>query len=591
MLTHASRRTRADASRLLPAAVACCLQIVLHASPAVAETPRSLDPIAADFYFNADPGLDLEAVRAPDLEGRFTPAGDRTLWVGREAPVAWLRFALEPRASGGDSARIVEVRPSFSIIMDRVDLYIPLRDGGYRRLAAGALMPSQEGELRSRSFLFELPPDAREGGLCYLRVESDTDVEFHASVRSEAELSREGQLESLAYGIVFGVLIAMALYNLFLYASLGYVTYFYYVLYIAMGIAWLFLVQGWSRAVFGSHPGLDQSLLWLFAGLMLACGGLFTLSFLKLRGNNPVLFIAMSALACASVAAALAGALGLQRLAFVATNYLGAAMCFLIVFSAARRLIQGYAPARYFLVGWGTLVLSGALFILMDLKVLPVNFLTVNSTAIGMTAESILLSMALADRIRRLELDRFRLERNQERLREASLTDELTGLYNRRFLFQELESATARASAEGRRLSAILLDIDDFKRINDSWGHSFGDEVLSSLGAVIRSSIRDRDSPCRYGGEEFVVVMPDISLEDAASAAERIRARFSAQVMEPRAGERVRAAVSLGVVELEKGESPQRFIDRADGAMYEAKRLGKNRVVALGPAAGVWRRE
>jgi diguanylate cyclase (GGDEF)-like protein len=568
-----SRPYRLIRRRLALAAVLCCLSIAIRAAPAA----------AVDLYFPADPSLDFKAASSRDIDSRFSPADGGRFWVGRKAPVAWLRFGLEGRSAGDDSPRIVEIRPSFSIVLDKVDLYVPLRGGAFKRFSAGALVPPQAGELRGRSFMFPLPRDALEGGRCYLRAESATDVEYRVYVRDEAEVLRRGTIESVAYGAIFGVLIAMALYNLFLFLSLGDIAYLFYVLYILMGTAWLFWVQGWARALLGGHPGLDQSLLWLFAGLMQACGSLFAASFLKLRGHRPLLFAVLSAAAGIAAATAAAGALGLYRLAFVVTNWLGAALCLFLVFAAILRLAQGFSPARYFLIGWSLLAAGGILFVLMNLQVLSVSFLTANSTALGMTAESILLSMALADRVRSLEREKLRLERSQERLRESSLEDALTGLYNRRFLSEKFATMVAKAKAEDRRLSVLLLDIDGFKGINDNWGHAFGDEILAALGRVIRSSIRDGDSPCRYGGEEFLVIMPDIALDDAVCVAERVRERFSADALRTRSGECVRATVSLGVTELSSGDSPQGLFDRADKAMYEAKRLGKNRVVTAGP--------
>jgi len=578
-IDEARRPCRAPRLRILLAATMCYLSVAVGAEPG--ERRGAPEPGAAELYFPADPSLGLGAVSSPGLGPRFVPAGSRPLWVGREAPVAWLRFAIEPRPEGVDGARIVEVRPSFSIIMENVDLYVPLRGGGYRSFSGGAAVPLRAGELRGRSFMFPLPGDALEGGLCYLRVQGDTDVEYRVLVRDEADVLRTSILEGVLYGVVFGVLLAMALYNFFLFLSLGDTAYFFYVFYILAGAAWLFWVHGWARAILGSRPGLDQSLLWAFAGTMQAFGALFASSFLKLRGNRPALFALFASLSGLAAASAIAGALGFHRLAFVATNCLGGALCVLLILSTIARMVQGFALSRYFLVGWSALAVSGLLFVLMDLKVLPVTFVTANSVALGMTAESVLLSLALADRVRCLERENLKLERNQERLTECSIRDSLTGLYNRRFLSERI--GTMVAEAEGGKLSVILLDIDGFKSINDTWGHPFGDEVLAALGRIIRSSLRDGDRPCRYGGEEFVILMPDIALDDATCVAERIRERFSSEALAAASGEEVRASVSSGVAELRPGEGPRSLLDRADKAMYEAKRLGKNRVVTAAP--------
>ena len=217
----------------------------------------------------------------------------------------------------------------------------------------------------------------------------------------------------------------------------------------------------------------------------------------------------------------------------------------------------------------------------MDLKVLPVNFWTKNGLALGLAAESILLSLSLADRFKRIECEKLLLERDQARLRRLSLTDELTGLYNKRYLLAELKNAANDAHFSGEPLAAILLDLDNFKAINDSYGHGFGDRMLISLAASIRDCIRENDAPCRFGGEEFVIIMPNTDKASALRVAERIREHFAAERHGASDEEAIRATISLGVAELAPGEDANSFLDRTDGAMYEAKRLGKNRSFAV----------
>jgi diguanylate cyclase (GGDEF)-like protein len=528
-------------------------------------------------WFDADPSIGIEEVSSPAFLSRFSPVEGRQVWVGKKAEAAWLQFALA--AAAGDQSYFLEVRPSFSIILDHIDLYLPRIGGGFDHVAAGALEESRPGGPSSRFFLFALPKTVFSGSPIYLRVASSMDVELHLSIWESNALVREESLEYGAYGIIFGILLAMALYNFFLFISLRDKAYLLYVLYLINGAAWLFWVQGGARAVIGSHPALDQSLLWLFAGGMMAWGAAFSSAFLRLRRNRPILFALLMVSCGVSAAAAIAGFLGLYHVANLVTNVLGGALVLSLVFAAASRVVQSYEPALFFLFAWSFLMISGGAFVLMDLKVLPVSFWTMNSMAIGMAVEAILLSMALADRFKGTEREKAYLERNQERLRLASLTDALTGLYNRRSLDEELEIEVERAAAQQHDLSIILLDIDDFKAINDAWGHPFGDKVLKALATAIRSSIRESDRPCRLGGEEFVVIMPEANLEEAWHAAERIRERFAALSFHTPACTEVRATVSLGVVEFVTGETPASLIERVDRAMYRAKHRGKNQTV------------
>jgi two-component system cell cycle response regulator len=162
---------------------------------------------------------------------------------------------------------------------------------------------------------------------------------------------------------------------------------------------------------------------------------------------------------------------------------------------------------------------------------------------------------------------------------ELAVTDQLTGLNNRRYMMGQLDALLERTSSGGDPVSLLMLDIDHFKRVNDTWGHTLGDEVLREVAIRLASSVRAVDIPCRYGGEEFVVVMPATRLTDAARIAERIRTTISA---EPFAvGDReIPVTVSLGVSASDGADDrPESLIRRADEALYEAKAAGRNQVV------------
>lgn len=555
-----------------------------EAAPIRLSEPETAITDQCEFWLNAPPGLSVSDVASPSANGGFSLVEGRQTWVGKGAPVSWFRFTLEDghaiengNAIGGQNLYL-EVRPSFSIILDHAELYIPREGGGFDSYRAGDLESRSAGYIPSRYILFALPRAAL-GRTCYLRVSSRMDVEIHLKAWTGMALARSEGLELAAFGIIFGILLAMVLYNFFLFTSLHDRTYLLYSLYVIFASLWLFLLQGHSRNLLGPMPGLDRPLLWLFAGFMIDAACCFASSFLRLRNSRQVLFVLLMA---DGALAALGGALGLaglQHCAFSITNATGGIACLLIMTAAFARAAQGYGPARYFLVAWITLGLGGALFILMDLKLLSVGFWTKNGLSLGFAAESILLSLALADRFKSLERDRLRLERSQAKLRMLSLTDELTGLYNKRYLMSELRKSVAAAHDQGEALSAILLDLDDFKSINDNHGHGFGDGILVALASSIRSCIREGDKPCRFGGEEFVILMPGLREDAAFGVAERIRERFAAEGRAIQGGEALHATVSLGVAELRATEEAPAFLDRVDGAMYEAKRLGKNRTV------------
>ncbi|MCE5256960.1 MAG: sensor domain-containing diguanylate cyclase [Spirochaetaceae bacterium] len=545
----------------------------------------------SDYYFDADPQLDIAQVSGEAMASRFTPVAERKIWTGKAAPAAWLRFVVPKPELGegyGSSAEgekpvsqwLLVVRPSFSIILDHVDLYVPRRDGGFDQIRSGAKEVMRPSEPRSRFFVFELPPGAFDGKPCYLRLSSMTDVEVNLTIETSVGFAQNEGNDYIAYGLLYGTLLAMVLYSLFPLLSLKDSTYLYYILYIVSAGLWLFFVQGHAKLVFGQRPRFDQAMLWLCVGAMITWGAIFTASFLRLKDGRPVLFHLFLVIAVLGLAVSVAGLVGWDGLAFSMSHYLGLVLPIFAIAAAIARLSQGFSSAFYYLIAWSFLAAGGFAFSLMGLKVLSVNFWTTNGMAIGMAGQSIFLSMALTDRFKRLEIERNRLEKIQAHYRELSLTDAPTGLYNRRFLTTALGLAMTKSNQTGTPLSLILLDIDDFKNINDTFGHGFGDTILGTLARSMKSCTRECDSSCRFGGDEFVIILPGISGSDAFQVAERIRNCFASDSLKNFKnidGVAMSATVSLGVVELIGKETAEAFLARADSAMYEAKRLGKNR--------------
>ena len=166
----------------------------------------------------------------------------------------------------------------------------------------------------------------------------------------------------------------------------------------------------------------------------------------------------------------------------------------------------------------------------------------------------------------------------QAKLREEAIRDPLTGLYNRRYLEETLKRELIRAGRDGHPLSVLMGDIDHFKQLNDTYGHQAGDAVLKSLGDLLQHHARSSDIPCRYGGEEFVVVMPEMSLETSRERAEQIRRDF-ADLRIAFGDAQLGATLSIGVAAWPShGNTAGKLIGAADRALYEAKQTGRNKV-------------
>ncbi len=188
---------------------------------------------------------------------------------------------------------------------------------------------------------------------------------------------------------------------------------------------------------------------------------------------------------------------------------------------------------------------------------------------------------------RAFEEMRKELRQKEQKLAQLSITDELTGLYNRRYLNVKLEEEIARAKRFHHPLSVIFIDIDYFKKYNDRYGHLEGDKVLKCLAATVLENVRDKiDTACRYGGEEFTIIVPESNTQQALILAERILKGFSSKPLRPNtatgevASEPIYATFSAGVTTFKEDEdSPEKFLHRADEALFKAKTQGRNRVI------------
>lgn len=174
-------------------------------------------------------------------------------------------------------------------------------------------------------------------------------------------------------------------------------------------------------------------------------------------------------------------------------------------------------------------------------------------------------------------------ERDQmlEKLKELAITDGLTKLYNSRYFYTQLNKEIDRQNRYRHPLSLLILDIDNFKTYNDTYGHLVGDKILQWLGKIIRQCLRTMDSAYRYGGEEFTILLPETNLAEAVNVANRIQDQLMQETFEIMSGDVVHVTMSIGVSEYHPKEDIASFIHRADQAMYMSKEKGKNTVTAI----------
>ncbi len=187
----------------------------------------------------------------------------------------------------------------------------------------------------------------------------------------------------------------------------------------------------------------------------------------------------------------------------------------------------------------------------------------------------------MVDRLRRSreELDNVNteLQEKNNKLHQLAITDELTGLFNRKHLMETLNAEVTRSKRNEHSFGLLVIDIDHFKLVNDTFGHQKGDEVLRLLGGIFQDTVRSCDYVARYGGEEFIAMLPEVGAAGAREVAERIRARVARESIN-RKGDRITVSIGMAVF-AEHGDSPELLFQQADQALYAAKASGRNRVV------------
>ncbi|MEM9056858.1 MAG: diguanylate cyclase [Pseudomonadota bacterium] len=542
----------------------CLAAAALSPLPASATSPvevngleRSLD-IDAQLYLLEDPSgsLTIDAVRDGADGERLAPIDGASPNFGFTHSAWWVRVDF---TNSGDWPATVLLRQDYQLI-DYLDVWRQGIDGDWQQVSTGdqRVFSSRDMELRDFVFRVAVPPQGERS--VYLRYETSGAMNISLSVATETQLISVVSREQLGYGIYFGGFLVLLLYNLVVFAAVRDRVFFYYLLYLAS-----------YGVYFGIHNGLTFQYLWpnnpwwgnkslvVFLAATLFWVYLFSRSVLDSARVSPRLDKAVAGLQWVS-AAGLVGAVFLPYATIILPLAALSAMAPpVLLWMGARSLMAGHGPARYFLLAWSVLLIGVTVYMAKTFGLLPHNFVTQYGFQIGSLIEMVLLSLALASRVSELQHD--------------SVTDALTGLYNRRSFDEKVAEEFARSQRYGQPLSVMLIDADHFKSYNDEHGHSMGDAALKAIADRLRATARRTDRVCRYGGEEFVIVMPATNRQEAQAHAERQRRAI--EELDLATGE---LTISVGLATQADGlyASVDALLEAADQALYAAKARGRN---------------
>jgi two-component system, sensor histidine kinase LadS len=479
--------------------------------------------------------------------------------IGFTPSVWWARLTLR-NASGQRTTAML--RQNYPLI-DYVDLYERADDGSWRQHATGDRRPFGERDIAHRDFIFPLMVPAGTDQVYYLRYQSQGPIDINLSLHSPPELLANISREQLAYGIYYGAVIMLLVWSMLVFVAVrdkAFLAYFAYVasfgLYMAThnGLAFQFL---WPNSPAWGNTGL---IILLCISLLAALQ--FSRMILHARDYAPRLDKLAQGLQGIAMLALLAAPLvPYATLIVPVTLLILMSVIFMLVMGCVSAM-AGSIPARYFLLAWGAFLAGSIIYLWKVFGVLPHTFMTQNSWQMGSLLEMILLSLTLSSRMNELQ--------------HQSRTDALTQLGNRRLFDDKLPAAINMAKHSRRPLVLLMLDIDHFKQFNDRHGHARGDEAIKQVGHALRKLVRKPFLACRYGGEEFAVILPGASHDDATTLAERLRST----VQQDSAGD-YPISISIGLATFDDTMlTTEQFFEAADFALYTAKEQGRNRCIS-----------
>ncbi|MFC6632322.1 sensor domain-containing diguanylate cyclase [Microbulbifer taiwanensis] len=528
---------------------------------------RSSGPLGAYTSYLSESGerLTVEEAMSALRRGEFRAESRAIPSFGIGARPVWLHLPLDNPSATAQSLQLALGKPW----IERLDVYF-LRDG---RLEKQWLSGDSAERVQAPGvgYLFPLQLPAGRSEIL-IRAESAEPLVVEIALLSADGIAEQERWAHYRHGLLYGFLLAFIFYNTMLYLGLrdrSNICYATYLLsYIVLSLIYTGHVNAW---LWLEQEAIQRYGISVMMVLFSSTGFLFACRFLQLEEHAPVVRCWVVRISIAAIClVTLAVALGSQEGAvWVAFHYM---VIFTVgmVYLGLVTVSHGERAGRYFLSAAICSMFGVALTLFSVWGFIPVNVLTFHGVEVGLALEATLFSLALASRVRKQEDARRIAE-------QLSRVDALTGLSNRRAFCEDAAGIWRTATRHGRPLSVIMLDLDYFKAVNDRFGHPVGDLALVQVGRLVAQCCREGDRVARWGGEEFVFLLPETTLAQACLFAERLRCAVEHCRLST-GSQTIGLSVSLGAAERRQHRSIDELLCEADQKLYEAKRQGRNRV-------------
>ena len=570
--------------RALRRCAALAILLALHSTAWPVEPVRlancestALGAKSVEFARLARGNHSIEQVQA----AKFRPLSGGSANLGLVDGTVWLRFEVVP--AGCAAPVLLRLGNPF---VNRVVLHRQGGDGMWAAVPEAEYPTAADGHRRMRYAMLPLRLEPQGTTRFLVEIGGPSAVMFMPSIVPASELHLAAIDRGLLGGVLTGGIVSLAIYC----ALLGLITRFRGLL--AFSASTIALAGFYAIAA-----GLaDPLILWLTAsaqdpmvttirlnGALGLTAALFHWLFVRALLANPSGSIAARAFwwAALSLWATLVVAVPFVESALVPQLCIAvAAMAIVAMLVDAVRAVRERHPiARVILAALSVFAIAVLTHIGLYAGLLPWSPVLLQAIPVGTWIESILLAAVVGTQVKELRGQQQELAARTQELSLLSQIDPLTGLSNRRAYDSVVPVELERCLRRGRTASLLVIDIDHFKQVNDNYGHGFGDSVIRMLAATIANCVRSTDYAFRYGGEEFVVLLPGLDRTMALEIAERIMREFTNCSPSAPDGTRPFFSVSIGLAQLRRGDDVQALFGRADAAMYRAKQEGRCRTV------------
>ena len=571
------------------------------------------------FYLH-DPeqSLSVKEVLQSNSSHSWQPINQHTQSLGYTLDQYWIKTSFQNQSSMANWMCAINIST-----LDHVEYFLFKNGQQIDHTVTGDLYPIFSRKINHKNLLFPIVLEKNATYTVIFKIQSDSLVRLPVSITSERDFWSQHNQETIFLAFFFGCLTVMAIYNILIYFFTRDNAYLYYVCYVFAFMASQFVQQGLASLYFWpDKPDMSEPLFIIAIYFTIILAIQFGAHFLQLKDNYPIaykigrsLFYFYIIIGITALIADYHLITSLMSLSIIPAYIFGIVMPITL-------WIKGERLAKFFALGWFMFIFSAVIYTLRVYGIIDNSFLTQHSLQIGGLLEVTLFSIALADKINltkhkmvqaheaslRFEKEKnevqkllfqsehrakqeleekvkertFALEKANQRLLQLNTIDQLTGIKNRRFFDANLQVELDRALVSQSPLSLLVLDIDHFKTFNDNHGHLVGDHCLHEVAQKLQSLVPNgEDNVARYGGEEFVITLPNTPEEDALKIAEDIRKNIATTpLMVDNLALRLTASIGTHTLKPSVDSELAHLIIAADKALYQAKNLGRNRIVS-----------